>query len=99
MLDYELGNKLKQAGLKSQRQGLRQNLDGTIEEVIDPTLEELFEACGSKFERLERDSYPESRWSAYGWPVHLDEVRLITESGNSPTEAVANLWLALHKKE
>ena len=52
-----------------------------------PTLEELIEACGEKFDMLQ--SGP-GYWTAWALPVSDPS------KGAFPTEAVARLWLELH---
>lgn len=66
-----------------------------------PTLEELIEACNNL--TVLRKTAPErgklsARWIAEAWPymldVHTSQVQAI---GDTPTEAVARLWLALQR--
>jgi hypothetical protein len=57
---------------------------------VAPTLEELIEACGDGFYRL-------MRISDKVWDVKGEGVKDWC-SGSTPSEAVANLWLALNKK-
>lgn len=52
-----------------------------------PTLSELIEACGDKFNTLERIR---TSWTAQGGGEE--------GYGGTPEEAVSNLWLALNKK-
>ncbi len=62
-----------------------------------PHLEELIEACGESFERLER--YASKDYGAHGYPSPQgDGSDLEVETGASASEAVAKLWLALHTK-
>jgi hypothetical protein len=60
---------------------------------LEPSLEELIEACGEHFWNLhikrEGGLYP---WIAAG----MDP---IVGTGSTPTEAVASLWLALNPKK
>jgi len=56
-----------------------------------PTLEELIDACGMDFDNLER-SRP--TWTAHGGKTYLT----LHKEGKTPSEAVANLYLALNKK-
>lgn len=65
--------------------------------VYFPTLSELIEACGNKFEAFERHEHAQgTKWCAVGYIDGEDDVRVFTEK--TPEEAVANLWLALNKK-
>lgn len=63
-----------------------------------PTLEELIEACRSKLDTLENYG---DMWQATQklstWKV--GEWEYVHGKGNTPSEAVARLWLALNKKE
>jgi hypothetical protein len=59
------------------------------ERVYAPTLEELIEACGEAFRGLTRDSE--------GYAAHSHTVSNVF-FGETPTEAVARLWLALCPK-
>ena len=56
-----------------------------------PTLSELIEACGIKFDRLDRDK---SIWEVRGGVNYCD----IKTEAKTPEEAVAKLWLALNQK-
>jgi len=58
-----------------------------------PTLEELIEACGEKFENLWK---VDKEWQASGW---IDEDHLRGFDASSPAEAVGRLWLALNEHE
>lgn len=61
-----------------------------------PTLSELIEACGKDFEcmyhRVNVETYETLKWAAHAFFEK-------TGVGDSPEEAVANLWLALNKKQ
>ena len=108
-MDYELDKRLKEAGFPQKPQfgdyefrivGNRMLLHGiTKEENIDqknknifrvPTLEELIEACGNNFYSLSNSAY---------WIVDSNKEGIEDIYGNTPSEAVANLWLALNKKD
>lgn len=109
-MDYETSKKLKEAGFLQGGDGFGFYLmnDGTIlnkkihplviwnyikEGFYEPTLEELIGACGDKFYSLER--HRNDDWSAWAKAaVLLDQI-----GGKTPSEAVANLWLALNKKK
>lgn len=56
-----------------------------------PTLEELIDACGNRFDFVQNKTMDNGGWRAIsggGQEGH----------GKTPTEAVAKLWLALNKK-
>jgi hypothetical protein len=60
-----------------------------------PTLSELIEACGESFRQLTRD-LDSHKWVASDNVFYDDAgIQEISESGATPEEAVANLWLAL----
>lgn len=90
MITYELAKQLKDAGfpLKSSS---HEHVDGVIfddgEYYKIPTLSELIEACNSVFFVLEK--------LKDGWGCNDHYIR---ETGKSPEESVANLWLLINKK-
>jgi hypothetical protein len=100
MITYELAKKLKEAGFPQGGNGGWQLQDTDNERFYSPTLSELIEACGDRFSWLE--SYKDNettigkiRWGAYGFG---DGEWNPEGFGNSPEEAVANLWLKLNNK-
>jgi len=68
--------------------------------VYCPTLGELIEACGERFESLKIAMMPGEWWA---WEKMKDkDGKPITGKGGigySPSEAVANLWLAFNEKK
>lgn len=67
-------------------------VDGTKGYLL-PTLSELIEACGEQFFRLSHsDNTDGTSWDCESW--NAGEI----ETGQSPEEAVARLWLALNEK-
>lgn len=63
-----------------------------------PTLSELIEACREKFKRLVYDP-AELREAGMTWfACSTKESGHKETGGQTPEEAVANLWLALNKK-
>ena len=109
-LSYEDAKELKDAGFP---QGLRSDTlhyfesDGDIvlsrfvdeefqpdyEYVNSPILDELIEACGEEFVLEKNDGY----WIAGEYIDHDGEIHRQFE-GNTPEQAVKNLWIALNKK-
>jgi hypothetical protein len=85
-MDSDLARQLKEAGFKTLT-GFPVSNSG--DGLYYPTLSELIEACGKDFEMLVQRNAGQC-WGAVGG-VHGD-VR-----GSTPEEAVARLWLALHK--
>lgn len=108
-MNYELCKQLKKAGYSQNIPEDRDmwhfcNEDITKKEedwelFYSPTLSELIEACGKNFDSLERhgcihcedEKKCKLKWDAIDW-------RLIFVSGETPEEAVANLWLNLKGK-
>ena len=102
-MKYGLAKKLKDAGFPQTQIGrvygsLLPNLitggdvtDEKREWVLAPSLSELIEACGQAFYLLARETTG-TEWLA-------EQRKGIQFFGATPEEAVANLWLALHKKE
>lgn len=104
-MNYELAKQLKDAGFPQDAENTRCRCSFPEEvseprtetyyghdTVYVPTLEELIEACGLPFLKLIRDS--QTSWDAHAYIGSS----VIFENGNTPTEAVAKLWLALNKK-
>lgn len=69
--------------------------------AIEPTLEELIEACGDDFEMVrkvfEHDEIGSGKF-LYWFAECTNEKGICTE-GPTPIEAVANLWLVLNEKK
>lgn len=107
-MNYELAKKLEDAGFP-QPESLTEGdlvLSATAnheneeyEPLHYPTLEELIEACGDEFEMLEKDGYNANLDEEIkGW-MALAKNHATIGSSSTPSEAVANLWLALNKKD
>ena len=114
-MTYELAKKLKDAGFPQKGflgYPLYHSGDDTsqMEGIAIPTLSELIEACGGKFENLmkgcemkngEEYRYPEQvgKWfcNAVGNEANYT-IHFRESEGATPEEAVANLWLTLNKK-
>ena len=112
-MTYELAIKLKEAGLGNETwpnvcvdySGCGDlSMGKMICGWIEPTFEELVEACGEKLtaleqmtgESLEYDWVKEGgRWHAEYRPDMVEEE---CANGFTPQEAVAKLWLKLNKK-
>lgn len=81
-MNYELIKKLKDAGFPY-----------SPDRVAPINLSELIEACGFPFDlHANQGDY----WYAYNSTIAHSEA--IKVEGNSPEEAVANLWLKLNTK-
>jgi len=112
MITYELAKKLKDAGFNSKEVKKYSYKDGKFHDdydvpdgllLPDPTLSELIEACGDKFENLKRDGNSgEYAWRTnyiYDSGQEYDDYACTSEAnGSSPEEAVANLYLSLNSK-
>jgi len=91
-MTYQLAKKLKDAGFAGANEWFKSPYD---EILPAPTLEELIEACGEKFYGLHR--MVNSEWLAFMYDIE-DSTRQLEVKGATSFEAVANLWLELHKK-
>jgi hypothetical protein len=95
MMDNELAKELKEAGFPQSihynARGVADHLEteanGNTHIVSIPTLEELIEACGADFHSVEPVSYA---------PFLARGRQIVHATGQTPIEAVARLWLALH---
>ena len=98
-MTYEIAKKLKDAGFPIKtipaydNAGKNAKLVDAEFEFLAPTLSKLIEACNGKLTELKYDDTGFKlilRWAAFSDKERGD--------GNSPEEAVANLWLELNKK-
>lgn len=72
--------------------------------IRNVTLSELIEACGEKFECLAREDYKcPVFWKAYPKEEYYKGDCMVDccgyETGDTPEEAVTNLWIELNKHE
>ena len=111
MITYELAKKLKDAGFPLRkgtpgiywRGGFGYNFeDETI--YLFPLLSELIEACGENFYglfTLWEKGYIKKSWAAVQRQQRTAlgiEEKEVNAFGSTPEEAVALLWIAIHKK-
>jgi hypothetical protein len=94
MLSYELAKALQDAGFPQSGSGTRVAPPDVLVARRDdfayvPTLEELIEACGDAFFAVEK---------AATWRAQSATAPVLVYRGNTPTEAVARLWLGLNKQ-
>lgn len=97
-MDYELALKLKNAGFPHtwcSEDDCSCLINGNDTDCF-PTLSELIEACGDRFDALIKDSEVKGDWVATAENGDADNLVSITCS--TPEEAVANLWIELNKK-
>lgn len=97
-IEYKLAKQLKEAGFPQPEHwgcdicGPKKECpikEHYKDEVYNPSLSELIEACGGQFDNLERDG--EYNWKAHSTSGH--------EDGKTPELAVAKLWLQLEKEK
>lgn len=94
-ISYELAKQLKDSGFPQKGEGIFEGGEGTDElpDVYLPTLEELIDSCGHQYFSMEEQSFSKlGTWYALKRDVG------IRAEGSTPTEAVAYLYLALHKE-
>lgn len=106
-MDYELAKKLKEAGFPQAKWATPLNTAWRFdrgnegEMVFLPSISELMEACGDKFLSIEYvvdgglDNKEKLWWAVSRRSVVPEEYQV---AGETPEEAVANLWLLLNKK-
>jgi hypothetical protein len=100
-MEYALAKQLKDAGFPMRSESMlsptlqklialdnRQYLSVEGEWYAVPDLSELIEACGDKFDYLQHNT--QNVWTA-------TDDQYTFGIGSIPEEAVAKLWLALHK--
>ena len=96
-MNYKLALKLQEAGFPQESWDFL----ALGEPFKKPTLEELIEACGVSFGRLDHVLVEGNEaWVAYSSKIEneINVPAYIFQQGSTSTEAVANLWLALNKK-
>lgn len=93
-MNYELAKELKDAGFPQKHTYF--SVNAPIPEEIKnqitvfPTLEELIEACGDYIITI--------GGKGKKWYCEIHEDYRIESHGSTPSEAVARLYIALHKK-
>ena len=109
-MNYELCKRLKDAGFPQRilttanvKQSDLDAMRAAREGLRVSTLEELIEACGQTFRDLEKYSNTENgviiyKWQANAYNESTRPYEVAKGKGVTPTEAVANLWLALQTK-
>lgn len=98
-MTYELAKKLKDAGFPygeySFNTVYREEAPLAGQRIPVPTLSELIEACGERFDTLEYFRYTGGHLNKFVATYGKDYF----ESGKTPEEAVAKLWLSLQKNK
>lgn len=114
MITYELAKQLKDAGFSKTKKfpyyfyhinnekiiyiNNGSNLISENQFLYVPTLSELIEACGDKFDSLNNIDTDYDK--KFGWQA-IQSINLLEKKaalGNTPEEAVAKLWLVLQDK-
>lgn len=99
-MNYELAKALKEAGFPKSLCSAYSDKSPAPEDdgrmLQCSTLSEFIEACGEQFDRLIRLQNDPVPWAAYAFCP--DSERDCCSVATTPEEAVARLWLALHKK-
>ena len=104
-MKYELAKQLKDAGfpLREYDPNLPFKIGKDIvctyfkigrKEYLEPSLSELIEACGDRFDALIKDSEVRGDWVATA--ENGDADNLVSQTSSTPSEAVAKLWLTLY---
>jgi hypothetical protein len=108
-MDYELAKKLKEARFpqesvdwyfaqsKKDKWELYSGGETPLEMpwYKSPSLPELIEACGEKFENL---TLEDGKWQCNYWIDQEGGAEFRDSEGSTPEEAVALLWLSLQGK-
>lgn len=95
-MNYELAKKLKENGFPQRARDVMVNPNTKeIEELTNPTFSELIEACGQDFYFLMRHTKSDK---SNDWCASSNKKLGDNYYGQTPEEAVSNLWLALNKK-
>jgi len=98
-MDYELCKQLKDAGLKSEMVTEPSGFNTPEGEYVnEPTLSELIDACGEEFGTLKKLYDMPDKWgvSDKGCASGGGEKFYFHAEGETPEEAVANLYLSLN---
>jgi hypothetical protein len=103
-MDYSLAKELKDAGFpqngKSRDTHSDINDSTLIERVVQPTLSELIEACPKQMGTATfvlGSANQGQAWVACYFDFRANRGAELNETGQTPDEAVARLWLALRR--
>lgn len=94
-LTYQDALELKEAGFISKNTIIYPDSKTGDEQLPNPSLQELIEACGGSFRSLFH--FPDEELSDYRWTA-TSYIPKHAETGSSPIQAVKNLYCALKKK-
>ena len=90
-MDYKLAKELKDAGYKQPQLTEVTRGGEYYKKTYIPTLSELIDACGDRFDKLIKTEVQ--------WIVHATyPPQLMVVNGETPEEAVAKLYIKLNEK-
>jgi hypothetical protein len=103
-MDHSLAKELKDAGFPQNGKSCDTHSDindrTLIERVVHPTLSELIEACPKQMGTATfvlGSANQGQAWVACYFDFRANRGAELNETGQTPDEAVARLWLALHR--
>ena len=101
-MDCSLAKELKDAGFPQNGKSCDTHSDindrTLIERVVHPSLSELIEACPKQMGTATSGSANQGQaWVACYFDFRANRGAELHEIGQTPDEAVARLWLALHR--
>ncbi len=111
-MKYELAKKLKNAGFPQDStygyykypkewRLLKPSMPflNDIQKVVVPTLSELIEACGEEFRGIDKTVRSVANMGLCIFTAKpVNEQKYKKRIGSTPEEAIAGLWLEIHKK-
>jgi hypothetical protein len=103
-MDYFLAKELKDAGFPQNGKSCDTHSDinhsTLVERFVHPTLSELIEACPKQMGTATfvlGSANQGQAWVACYFDFRANRGAELNETGQTPDEAVARLWLALHR--
>ena len=103
-MDYSLAKELKDAGFPQNGKSCDTHTDindsTLVERIAHPTLSELIEACPKQFGTATfvlGSANQGQAWVACYFDFRANRCAELNETGQTPEEAVARLWLALRR--
>jgi hypothetical protein len=103
-MDYSLAKELKDAGFPQDGKDCKAYSDindsTLVERIVHPTLPELIEACPKQLGTATfvlGSANQGQAWVACYFDFRVNRCAELNETGQTPEEAVARLWLALRR--
>ena len=102
-MDYSLAKQLKDAGFpqNGKSSDAHSDINDTlVDRFVHPTLSELIEACPKQMGTATfvlGSAHQGQAWVACYFDFRASRGAELNETGQTPDEAVARLWLALHR--